>query len=92
MYLAHCTKNTYFEITEIWFPYDDRKLYSKRGIDEEKIVYVLENNNEQITISSQIQIEDKLETINTTFSYEDSLQIWGNVLTKKIAQNKQKII
>lgn len=91
MYLTNCKENTYFEITEIWFPYEDRDFYKKRGIDEQKIIYVLENN-EQITISSQIQIEDKLETINTTFSYEDSLQIWGNVLTNKIAKNKQKII
>ena len=76
MYITNCKENTYFEITEIWFHYNERIEYAKRGIEEGTVVYILKNNDEQITVNSESNIE-------TSFTYDEALNICGEPLQKK---------
>lgn len=83
MYLNSCKENTYFEITELWFHYEERIEYAKRGIEEGSIVYIVENTKEKVTVASEIKIEDINQIINTSFNRIDAMQICGEPLQKK---------
>lgn len=75
MYLTNCKENTYFEITEIWFHYNERIEYAKRGIEEGRILYILEKKNNHIIVNSESNIE-------TSFTYDEALQICGETQKK----------
>lgn len=81
MYLNHCPQDTYFEITELWFEYKDRMYYMDRGIEEGEIVYILENSEENITLSTKSPQTN--ESINITFTKEEAFQICGEPIQKK---------
>lgn len=85
MYLTDCPKDTYFEITEIWFHYEDKIKYSKKGIDEGKVIYVVENDGENI-IKINSEIPETKDTSTTIFNPIDAMQIYGNFLEKKPKQ------
>lgn len=78
MYLAHCPKDNYFQITELWFDYAQRQIYN--SLQEGDIIYVIENDGKVITIADEKQ--------DYTFTYHQALDVYGEQLRK----NKQKCI
>lgn len=83
MYLYHCQKDTYFKMKEIWFPYDDREYHNKRGIYEGAVVYINDKNSEGVTFTSEVQIDEEIQSFTTTFDYHQCKYICGEELEKK---------
>lgn len=90
MYLHYCQKDTYFEIKEMWFPYDDREYHSKRGIYEGAVIYINDKNDDGVTFTSETQVDDKKQSFITTFDYHQCKYVCGNTLEKKPKQKTKK--
>ncbi len=79
MYLGHCPANNNFKVTEIWAKYAEREKYKENGLKEGTMIYVKENDGKNILIT--------LNTEEYYFTYEEALNICGNVILK----NKTKV-
>jgi len=90
MYLYHYQKDTFFEIKEIWFPYNDREYHNARGIYEGAVVYINDKNSEGVTLTSEAQIEKETKSFTTTFDYHQCKCVCGKQVDKKPKQKTKK--